>query len=140
MLLCNGNVIDSRLTSSSQQKCLKSRTEKLEVFIAPCALHVLRAEDGLDERLAVGIGITLREVEAGEDERACGDERAGDEGRNVSRGNKRYGVGVFSNCLLNNRNIPNLLSGMDNKVLSKFRTFTFRGNATVTAVQADSGR
>lgn len=99
---------------------------------------MLRAEDGLDERLAVGIGITLREVEAGEDERACGDERAGDEGRNVSRGNKRYGIGVFSNCLLNNRN--NLLSGMDNKVLSKFRTFTFRGNAAVTAVQADSGR
>lgn len=97
MLLCNGTVIDSRLTSSSQQKCLKSRTEKLEVFIAPCALHVLRAEDGLDERLAVGIGITLREVEAGEDERACGDEGTGDEGRNVSRGNKRYSVIV---CLI----------------------------------------
>lgn len=93
MLLCNGTVIDSRLTSSSQQKCLKSRTEKLEVFIAPCALHVLRAEDGLDERLAVGIGITLREVEAGEDERACGDKRAGDEGRNVSRGTKGTGLG-----------------------------------------------
>lgn len=40
-------------------------------------LQALRAEEGL-ERLAVGIGITLRGDEAGEDG------RAGDEGRNVS--------------------------------------------------------
>lgn len=38
---------------------------------------MLRAEEGL-ERLAVGIGITLRELEAAEDG------RAGEEGRNVS--------------------------------------------------------
>lgn len=41
-------------------------------------LETLRADEGLDERPAVGIGITLRE-EAGEDG------RPGDEGRNVSR-------------------------------------------------------
>ena len=45
-------------------------------------LQALRAEEGLDERLAVGIGITLRRDEAGEDG------RTGDEGRNVS-GKKR---------------------------------------------------
>lgn len=39
---------------------------------------MLRAEEGLDERPAVGIGIVLRGVEVGEDERAA------DEGRNVS--------------------------------------------------------
>lgn len=38
---------------------------------------MLRAEEGL-ERLAVGIGITLRKLEVAEDG------RAGDEGRNVS--------------------------------------------------------
>lgn len=41
-------------------------------------LQALRADEGLDERLAVGIGITLR-----------GDE-AGDEGRNVSERIKRF--------------------------------------------------
>lgn len=41
-------------------------------------LQALRAEEGLDERLAVGIGITLRRDEAGEDG------QTGDEGRNVS--------------------------------------------------------
>lgn len=47
-------------------------------------LQALRADEGLDERLAVGIGITLRGDEAGEDG------RAGDEGRNVSERIKRF--------------------------------------------------
>ena len=47
-------------------------------------LQTLRAEEGLDERLAVGIGITLRRDEAGEDG------RTGDEGRNVSGKKKRF--------------------------------------------------
>lgn len=44
---------------------------------------MLRAEEGLDERPAVGIGIVLRGVEVGEDERAA------DEGRNVSERERR---------------------------------------------------
>ena len=72
-----------KITASSQQKCLKSRTEKLEVFSWAWLLQALRAEEGLDERLAVGIGITLRGDEAGDDG------RAGDEGRNVSERRKR---------------------------------------------------
>lgn len=88
----------------------------------------------MDEWLVVGIGIILCEVEVGEDEWVCGDEGIGDEGCNVFRGNKRYGVGVFSNCLFNNWNIFNLLLGMDNKVLSKFRIFIFCGNVVVIVV------
>ena len=76
-------ILLGKITSSSQQKCLKSRTEKLEVFSWTWLLQTLRAEEGLDERLAVGIGITLRGDEAGEDG------RAGDEGRNVSERRKK---------------------------------------------------
>ena len=49
-------------------------------------LQALRAEEGLDERLAVGIGITLRGDEAGEDG------RAGDDGRNVSAKEKEISI------------------------------------------------
>lgn len=52
-------------------------------------LQALRAEEGLDERLAVGIGITLRGDEAGEDG------RAGEEGRNVSGKKKEISVLFF---------------------------------------------
>lgn len=94
VLFCNGTVTDSTRTSSSPQKCLKSRTEKLVMFCATCVLHVLRAEDGLDERPAVGIGITLRAVEAGDKGRACDDEGAGDVERNVSGGRKSKGQDI----------------------------------------------
>lgn len=76
--ICSFIILLDKITSSSQQKCLKSRTEKLEGFSWAWLLQALRAEEGLDERLAVGIGITLRRDEAGEDG------RTGDEGRNVS--------------------------------------------------------
>lgn len=52
-------------------------------------LQALRAEEGLDERLAVGIGITLRGDEAGEDG------RAGEEGRNVSGKKKEISMLFF---------------------------------------------
>lgn len=76
--ICSFIILLDKITSSSQQKCLKSRTEKLEGFSWAWLLQALRAEEGLDERLAVGIGITLRRDEAGEDG------QTGDEGRNVS--------------------------------------------------------
>ena len=47
-------------------------------------LETLRADDGLDERPAVGIGITLR-GEAGEDGRP-GDEGRGEDGRRGEEG------------------------------------------------------
>ena len=63
-----------KITSSSQQKCLKSLTVKLKEFSPLRLLETLRADEGLDDRPAVGIGITLRGV----------DGRPGDEGRNES--------------------------------------------------------
>lgn len=77
-----------KITSSSQQKCLKFFTVKLGVTSALRELQTLLADEGLDERPAVGIGITLRD-EAGEDG------RAGDEGRSVSGKNRVVGRRSF---------------------------------------------
>ena len=77
-----------KTTSSSQQKCLKFFTVKLGVTSALRELQTLLADEGLDERPAVGIGITLRD-EAGEDG------RAGDEGRSVSGKNRVVGRPSF---------------------------------------------
>lgn len=77
-----------KITSSSQQKCLKFFTVKLGVTSKLRELQTLLADEGLDERPAVGIGITLRD-EAGEDG------RAGDEGRSVSGKNRVVGRRSF---------------------------------------------
>ena len=57
---------------------MKFLTVKLQTFSLR-VLETLRADEGLDERPAVGIGITLR-GEAGEDGRP-GDEGRGEDGR-----------------------------------------------------------
>lgn len=74
-----------KITSSSQQKCLKSLTVKLKEFSPLRLLETLRADEGLDERPAVGIGITLRGVDGRPGDEGRGEcWQTGDEGRNES--------------------------------------------------------
>jgi len=82
-----------KLTSSSQQKWLKFLTVKFGEFVVwSWELQWLRAEEGLEEWPAVGIGITFwEEAEAGQDGQAPVKER-GEDTRDDDKGRGEDGL------------------------------------------------